>query len=135
MYGESWVLMQSRRCHMFFHVGGVGRLRSKVTKSHHKPSHVERERSVLQGQEETLMRQPSYHELFPGGYKVNPSDLANSVSLTRLPHDNRLNTTAKNSVHNSFMTSTISVILYKLQCLIYNIYVGPRHQQSQDHLL
>ncbi len=78
--------------------GGGCHLRSKVTKSLHKLSHVKRERSVLEGQEGTLMRRPWYHELFPGGYKVNPSDLANSVSLTRLPHDNRLHTTAKNSV-------------------------------------
>lgn len=102
-----WLLMQSRRCYMFFHVGvkppgigvgGGGPLMSEVTKSLHKLSHVKREHSVLEGQEETAMRQPCYHELFPGGYEVNPSDLANSVSLTRLPHDNRLNTAAKNSV-------------------------------------
>lgn len=114
--------------------GGGGRLRSKVTKSPHKPSHVTRKPSVLEGQGETLMRQPWYHELLPGGYKANPSDLANSVSLTRLPLDNRLNAAAKNSVWCLvtivFMTSTNPVILYKLQRLIYSAYVGPRHQQS-----
>lgn len=107
MYSESWVLMQSRRCHMFFHVGvklggwrgGGGRLRSEVTKSLHKQAHVKRQQSVLEGQEETLMKAAARsHELFPGGYKVNPSGLANSVSLTRLPRSNRLNTTAKKSV-------------------------------------
>lgn len=104
MCRKSWVLMQSLRCHMFSHVGakllrlGGGRLRSKVTKSLRKLFHVGRELSVHEGQEETLMWWPSYHELFPGGYKVNPSDLANSVSLTRLPHCNLLNITAKKSV-------------------------------------
>ena len=72
MCEEARVLMQSRRCHMFFHVGvrqlrrrrgwgvgvcvcvwGGGCLRSKVDKSLHKLSHV---RSVMVGQEETLMR-------------------------------------------------------------------------------
>lgn len=64
MYSESWVLMQSRRCHMFFHVGvklvvgegGGGCFRSKVTKSLHKQAHVKRQQSVLKGQEETLMK-------------------------------------------------------------------------------
>lgn len=56
---------------------------------------MKRKQSVLAGQEEILTLQPRYHEVFPGGYRVNPSDLANSVSLTRLAHDNPLNTSAK----------------------------------------
>ena len=72
MCEEARVLMQSRRCHMFLIEGGEQRgggggggvgvcvcvwgggcLRSKVDKSLHKLSHV---RSVMAGQEETLMR-------------------------------------------------------------------------------
>lgn len=52
---------------------------------------VERSRGSISGR-------PSYHELFAAGYKVNPADVTNSVSLTRLPHYNRLNITAKKSV-------------------------------------
>lgn len=78
------------------------------------------------------MGQPWYHELFPGGYKVNPRDLVNSVSLTRLLHHNRLKHHSKEfnlvSSHDSFKASTNPVILYKLQSLIYSIYAGPRHQ-------
>lgn len=76
--------------------GGVER--SKAANSFHRLSYVRREQSELEGQKEILMRRPSYHELFPRGYKVNPSDLANSVPLTRLPQDKRLNATVKTPV-------------------------------------
>lgn len=54
---------------------------------------------------------------YPLGYQVNPPDLANSVSLTRLTLDKQLNVAGEEpflgSGHNSFMTPTNHVILYK----------------------
>lgn len=35
---------------------------------------------------------------YPLGYQVNPPDLANSVSLTRLTHDKQLNVAGEESV-------------------------------------
>lgn len=49
----------------------------------------------------------------PLGYQVNPPDLANSVSLTRLTLDKQLNVAGEESGHNSFMTPTNHMILYK----------------------
>lgn len=54
---------------------------------------------------------------YPLGYQVNPPDLANSVSLTRLTLDKQLNVVGEEpfsgSGNNSFMTPNNHVFLYE----------------------